>query len=322
MRYSILVASDFHYASDAEKRRGDFVQGAIDRPALRLAIKLYRHFIWLRDPLAHNAQLDRLLAHAVPVDLAVANGDYSCDSAFVGLSDDAALESARLCLDKLRGRFAPNFRGVFGDHELGKKALGSERGGLRLASWRRAQEELGLEPFWQTNVGRYRLMGVVSSLIALPVYLPETLPEERAEWETLRKAHLQEISHAFATLGAEERLLLFCHDPTALPFLAREPAVASRLTQVALTVVGHLHSPLYLKAGRLLSGMPAIRFLGTAIRRMSTALREAREWRAFNVQLCPALMGIELLKDGGYLVVRIDPQDTAPLEVECHPLRR
>jgi hypothetical protein len=322
MPYAILVASDFHYACDAEKHRGDFVQQAIERPALRLAIKLYRHFIWLRDPLAHNGQLDRLLAHPGPVDLAVANGDYSCDSAFVGVSDDAALESARLCLDKLRARFEPNFRAVFGDHELGKKALGSNRGGLRLASWQRARKQLGLEPFWQLDVGRYRLMGVVSSLIALPVYLPETLPEERAQWEALRRAHLAEIRHALASLGDEARVLLFCHDPTALPFLAREAGIASRLNQVAMTVVGHLHSPLYLKAGRLLSGMPTIDFLGTAIRRMSTALHQARHWRSFNVQLCPALMGIELLKDGGYLVVQLAPDGRTPPEVNFHPLRR
>ena len=45
--------------------------------------------------------------------------------------------------------------------------------------------------------------------------------------------------------------------------------------------------------------------LGTSIRRMSTALREAQHW-LFNVRLCPSLAGIELLKDGGYFVARID----------------
>ena len=33
-------------------------------------------------------------------------------------------------------------------------------GGMRLASWRRAQEDLALTPFWQLEIGRYVLLGV------------------------------------------------------------------------------------------------------------------------------------------------------------------
>jgi len=40
----------------------------------------------------------------------IANGDYCADTNFVGVSDDASLQSARECLEKLRQRFAPNFR--------------------------------------------------------------------------------------------------------------------------------------------------------------------------------------------------------------------
>ena len=228
-RLTILIASDFHYACDAEKQRRGYEYQAVDNPALRLALKLYRRFIWLRDPLAQNGQFERLLAHAGPVDFAVANGDYSCDSAFVGVSDDAAFESARMCLEKLRATFAPNFQAVFGDHELGKKRLGGGKGGLRLASWHRATDGLDLKLFWRVDFGRYQLMGVVSSLLALPVYAPETLPEERGQWEGLRAAHLGNFGVWRAEV--EQRVILFCHDPTALPFSGTN-VVRARLGQV------------------------------------------------------------------------------------------
>src|SRR2546428_210500 len=107
---AILIASDFHHASDAEKQRCGYEYRAVDHALQRLLLRLYRRFIWLRDPLAHNGQLDRLLAHPEAVDFAGAKGDYSCDSALVGVIDDAAFESARLCLEKLRARFAPRFQ--------------------------------------------------------------------------------------------------------------------------------------------------------------------------------------------------------------------
>ena len=58
--------------------------------------------------------------------------------------------------------------------------------------------------------------------------------------------------------------------------------------------------------------MPPIRFLGNTVRRLSTALNEARRWRPFHVRLCPALAGIELLKDGGYCTLEIDPEARQP----------
>lgn len=321
-RLAVLIASDIHYACAAEQRRRGYEYTAVDNALQRLALRLYRRFIWLRDPVAHNGQLERLLAHPEPVDFAVANGDYSCDSAFVGVSDDAAFESARLCLAKLRARFAPKFQAVLGDHELGKQSLGGGQGGLRLASWHRAVNDLGLEPFWQTELGRYTLIGVASALVALPVYEPECLAEERASWRGLRAAHLADIRAAFTALRSDRRVILFCHDPTALPFLWREEAVRARLNQIERTVVGHLHSPLYWRASRVLCGMPVIPFLGASIRRMSAALREARHWRPFKVLLCPSLAGIELLKDGGYFVVRLDPAARTRSEVRFWPLQR
>jgi hypothetical protein len=139
------------------------------------------------------------------------------------------------------------------------------------------------------------------------VYEPEALPDELEMWRALRRQHVAEVTRAFDEIEADRRLILFCHDPTALPFLWREPAVQRRARQIELTVIGHLHSALVLWQSRLLAGLPQVRFLGNAIRRMSGALREARDWRPFHVRLCPALSGIELLRDGGYARIELDP---------------
>ena len=269
-----------------------------------------------------NHLLDQFLERGADFDYVIANGDYSCNSAFVGLSDDAACQSARECLGKLRQRFGANLRANYGDHELGKITMFGGNGGMRLASWRRAREELGLDPFWRLEIGSYVLLGLVSSLVALPVFAADTLPAERPEWERLRAEHLAEIRRAFDALQPGQRVLLFCHDPTALPFLWREQSVRAKLPQIEQTIIGHLHSNLVLWKSRLLAGMPPIRFLGHTVRRLSTALSEARHWRPFRVRLCPALAGIELLKDGGYCTLELDPEARQPARFRFHPLHR
>jgi len=319
---TIVVVSDIHYASPAEQTRRGYESRPIHNPILRLLAKAYRHFIWLRDPFAHNALLDRFLDQAAGADWLIANGDYSCDTAFVGVSDDAALASAAMCLSKLRGRFPDRCAAVFGDHELGKMSLFGRCGGPRLASWRRARTELALEPFWRLELGRYVLLGVVSSLVALPVYEPEALPDELPEWRSLRAAHLEDICAAFATLQQGQKLLLFCHDPTALPFLYQQEAVRARLAQIEHTIIGHLHTGLIFWKSGLLAGMPAIGFLGNSVRRMSTALRQAKLWQPFRVRLCPSLAGSELLKDGGYCSLRVDTEGGQTAQLRFHPLPR
>ena len=225
---TIAILSDIHYAGAAERARGDdYELRAIANPLLRTFAHAYRHVVWMRHPLDQAPQLDRFLAEIGPVDYVVANGDYSCDSGFVGVSDPAAGQSAQECLGKLRAKFGDRARFVIGDHELGKQALFGG-GEMRLASWRTATETLGLPPFWQLVIGRYTLMGMASSLIALPVYQPDTLPAEWPEWLRLREAHLAEICGAFDALPSNQRVILFCHDPTALPFLWREEFVRRR----------------------------------------------------------------------------------------------
>ena len=321
--FTLALLSDVHYAGPAEQACGeDYEYRGIVNPLLRHAYRTYRHFIWMRHPFRHNGQIDRFLAEVGDVDYAIANGDYPCNIAHLGVSDDAAFESAAECIGKLRAKFGPRLRLNFGDHELGKFSLDGKRGGLRLASFQRATEELGIQPFWQLELGRYVLMGVVSTLIALPLYEADMLPEERAGWEKLRTQHLAEIRAAFAALAPDRRVLLFCHDPTALPILGREAAVRAKLPQIEQTIIGHLHSKLYLWQSNFLAGMPAIKFLGPAVERMSGALHEAKNWRPFHVRLCPSLAGIELLKDGGYFTVKLDAAAREPARFVFHPLKR
>ena len=322
-RCRLAILSDVHYASAAEQARGsNYETLAILNPPLRLAVRAYRRFIWLHEPLKKNHLLDAFIARNSQPDYVIANGDYSCDSRFVGVSDDAACQSARECLNKLQTSYGDRLRLNYGDHELGKVSFFGGRGGMRLASWRRARQELSLRPFWQLSIGRYTLMGVVSSLVALPVFEADTLPQERPEWERLRAEHLSEIRDAFTALKSDQRVLLFCHDPTALPFLWEEEAVRAKLAQIEQTVIGHLHSGLVLRKSRWLAGMPRVTFLGHTATRLSTALRRARHWKPFHVRLCPSLAGIELLKDGGYLTAELDLEAQRPAQFQRHHLPR
>ena len=290
---------------------------------LRMLLRVYRKYIWLPDPFAHNHLLDEALAGCGEADLVVAAGDFSCDSAFVGVCDDAACESARTVLNRLRSRFGEAFIPVLGDHELGKLSLFGAKGGFRVASWRRATGELAISGFWQRRLGRrWVAMGLASSLWAFPAYESEALPEERPEWWRLRAEHVEGVRRAFEALGPEDQVILFVHDPTALPFVAAEPGLKRRLGQVRATVVGHLHSPLILRISQMLAGMPKISFLGNAIRRMTGALNRARAWRQFRLILCPSLTGIELLKDGGWLELELDPEGLGAVRIGRRRLPR
>ena len=321
--YTVGIVSDIHYASAAEQARGnDYEWRDIANPLLRSLVRFYRRHLWLRDPLNQNHLLNCFFEFSDGFDYVIANGDYSVNTSCFGLSDDAALQSATECVQKLRQKFGDKLRLNIGDHELGKLSIVGGRGGMRLASWKRAVEELKLEPFWQIELGKYTLINVVSSLVAFPVFEADALPSERAQWYELRAAHLAKIRQAFNSLKPHQRILLFCHDPTALPFLWIEPSVRSRLPQLEQTIIGHLHSNLILWKSRLLAGIPRITFLGHTAKKLSTALREARHWRFFRTRLCPALAGIELLKDGGYLTAELDPEARQPARFRAHRLLR
>ena len=321
-RAAILIVSDIHYASDLEKERVDYECAVIQNPFLRGLIRFYRYFIWLRDPFAHNHLLERVLNPPFAPDLVVANGDYSCDSAFIGVADPASMKSALECLGQLRARYSPNLRATFGDHELGKISMVGNCGGLRLQSWTVSREELALEPFWTHRIGKYVLMGITSSLVALPVYQKEALPEEVEQWRDLRAEHIAQINAAFENLASDDRVILFSHDPTALPFLYQERPVWGRLDQIERTILGHLHTRLLIWQSRMLAGIPPIRGFGAAIARMSSALHQAKKWKPFNVLLCPSLAGIELFQRGGFYEMRLDPTGQRPAEFQLHVVDR
>lgn len=318
----LAVISDIHYAGAAERRRVSHESAVIRNPVLRLVVSAYRHYIWLRDPFAHNHLLPAVCERIKDADLVVANGDFSCDSAFVGLADDPSFASAQEATGIIRSRFANRLKLTMGDHELGKKSLFGGVGGLRLASWSRSVDQLGIEPVWHLQFGRYHLVGVTSSLWALPIFETDVLPSEQEAWRELRQLQQDQLAACLERIGSEDRWVLFCHDPTALPFLGGFPPVKSRLPQLERTVIGHLHSELILWKSRLLAGMPAIDFMGNSIRRMSRALRSGAEWTPFRVTLCPSLAGLEIRKDGGFLFLDLDPSANRPLRISRESLPR
>jgi hypothetical protein len=319
----IAVVSDIHYAAAQERMacaHFDFHR-RIKNPAARLIARAFHHFIWLRKHGAHNHLLDAFLAAAGQPDLVVANGDFCCDNGQTGVSDAAAFASAEECLGKLRRCFGDKLRATIGDHDLGKTGLFSGSGSMALASWPRVTNDLGIEPFWRWQFGNHVLLGVTSPLIALPLYKIELNSEDVPGWERLRETHLEKIRAAFAALKSPERVILFMHDPSALPFLWREESVRQKIPQLEHTVIGHLHTNLVLRMARVLSGFPTISFLGKGARRISAALRQANLWKPFRVRLCPALTGIQLLKDGGWLSAELNAEAPMPVRFEFHPLK-
>jgi hypothetical protein len=312
----VLILSDPHHAGPAEQARRGYELACAPNWPVRQLITAYRGYYWLRDPLGNGRFLAEFLRRAPDADFVVANGDYSADSAFIGVADDAAFASAQECLAQLRARFGEKFHAAIGDHELGKTSLVGGLGGLRLASWPRTVNDLGLRPCWQFTWERYVFIGVTSTLLALPLLLREA-PDA---WEKLRAEHLAAVRAAFNSVAPGQHILLFCHDPTALPFLAEIPEVAARFDQIETTVIGHLHSELLLRKSRLLAGLPPIRWLGVSVARMSTALHRAKIWRRFNVRLCPSLTGIQLLKDGGWLTAELSANPSEPARFTFHPL--
>jgi hypothetical protein len=320
-RIKFLICSDIHYASDLEKQRGSYEVNAIESAFWRAVVRNYRRYYWLRDPFAHNHLLEQILQPPFEPDWVVANGDYSCDSAFIGMCDPAALQSAKESLGALRTRFPEKVLAVFGDHELGKMSLGGGKGGMRLKSLEIAQSELGLEPLWTRRFGNYVLLGVTSSLIAMPIYIRETLDVEGPQWQELSRQHLQGISAVFNALKPQDRVLLFCHDPTALPYLWKLDAVRTHAARIEKTIIGHLHSSIILKQSRILSGIPMMTGFGQSIRRMSTALSQAKDWKHFKVLLCPSLTGLQLTKRGGFYEMDMDPEVSEPARFQFHPIR-
>ena len=311
----LLVLSDIHFACEAERARAGHEARVIGNPLLRLAAHAWRSGVWLRDPNAHNHRLDAIVARNPDPDLVIANGDFTVDSAFVGVSDPPSRESARLALGRLREAYSDRLLATIGDHDLGKMSLFGGAGGPRLDRLRQCVGSLGLETCWVRDVGVYRMLGVTSSLLALPVFERELLDSDRSGWHDAREAQFRAVRTALDSLEPGRRLILFVHDPTALPFLDREPSMRKLIASgaMAATVIGHLHTPMILTMARGLAGIPEVRGLGVTARRYTSALRQAACWKRFRLQLCPSPAGCQLLKDGGFLRAELDPSGSRPL---------
>jgi hypothetical protein len=323
-RKKVLILSDIHYACEAERSRGSTESKAISNPVLRVLVWLFRRFMWVGAPMSQNHFLNHILEEIAEnpklnLELVVANGDFTSDTKFIGVVDDPAFESAQIALNQLRTAFGDRFQPVYGDHEIGKMSLFGGKGGPKIKSWQRAKDELHIPPCWSREIGNYTLLGVTSTVLAQPVYEAEMEKSELEEWGKIRQQHLSDIDCVLTKLEKHQRLIIFCHDPSALNFLINDTCLHQKLHQVESTIIGHLHSPLILSAARMLAGMPTIHCLGNSIRRMSQALHEARQWECLKLRICPSVNGIRLLRDGGYYILSLDPTAKSPAEFEFHP---
>ncbi len=318
----LAVISDIHHAGPLEAAGGHPRAGLTRNPLANAFMHAWDHWFWMRDPFAHNAMLDDFIAQVPATHRVVANGDYACDAACVGMADAAAVESASLCLGKLRAAFAGRLQTVLGDHELGKKSFIGGRGGLCLEAWHVATGGLQLKTLWIERLGNLVLLGVTSSLVGLELLRRDAPDADWPDWQRLRAEHIAAIADVFRSLNPSERVVLFCHDPSALPFLLDVPEVAGRKDRIECTVVGHLHSPLVFAASRCLAGAPHVRFLGTTVQRWSSALNRARRWKPFKTILCPAMAGIELTGSGGWLELSLDDERARLISTHVRPMSR
>jgi hypothetical protein len=151
--------------------------------------------------------------------------------------------------------------------------------------------------------GDFHLIGINSSLFGLHLFLPEALEDEVPEWHRRRVEHTREVCEAFDGLPERARVLLFCHDPSALAVLRRFPSVQMRIHQIERTILGHLHTPALLALVKLLPKIPKVNPKYPVARIIAHSLRDARTWKMFNPILCPSTFGTGKHVSGGLLFV-------------------
>lgn len=308
----LAVMSDLHVMGPGEEASSlESVQtmGAEDHPIrrrVRRGLNRVRDRFWHWDPQSRKA----CFHHALEVvadyhpDWLILNGDYGGDHEGVGLSDDHTFESAAMVISMVREMFPGRTRFVFGDHDIGKYNTVRRQGGIRLDSLTRGEQRLGIESFWHLEHASHHLVGVNSSLLTLGLFLPEALSHEVDSWKTLRDQHLERVSAYFEGLPSHARILLFCHDPSALAVLGELPAIQRRQSEILHTVVGHLHSPRLLALNRLIGHLPAPPNSAYPIARIiSEGARGARAWKDFRPVVCPSTYGVGNHVAGGVLFV-------------------
>ena len=308
----IAVVSDFHVAGPLERDKADECYRQVGhglhplRRKLRKGLHRMRGGLWNAHPeWREEAFLKALgIVHAYRPDWVVANGDYGGDHGGVGISDAATFESAAAVVQTIRDHFRDHARFVFGDHDLGKYSTLLREGGIRLKSLELGERRLGIPSFWHEVDEDIHLIGVNSSLFTLDLFLPEAIAEEIPKWRRKREQHIEHVSHAFDGLPREARVILFCHDPSALHALSQLPVVMDRRKHIEITVVGHLHSPSLMKLARILPvNRSRWRPKYPVARIIAHGLEGVKSWRQFNPVVCPSTFGTGHHVRGGLLFI-------------------
>jgi hypothetical protein len=219
----------------------------------------------------------------------------------------------------MRELFPDRTRFIFGDHELGKYDTNTRKGGIRIESLYRGEQQLGIRSFWNEEMDGFRLIGINSSLFTLDLFLPEALEEEIPAWREHRERHMNEVIQAFEKLEPTARVLLFCHDPSALSVVAELPEVKARIGRIERTVLGHLHAPALLKLAQLLPHVPRWNPKYPVARIVAKGLRGVKSWAAFNPIVCPSTFGAGHHLTGGILF--LEASGNGPLITKRHRVR-
>ncbi len=313
----LAVISDIHVLGPGEHERARELVADIRRHH-GVVRGVWRRFLhgararfWNWHPESRRACFLKALEdmHAYHPDWVVANGDYGGDAEGVGLSHASTYESAAGVITLMREVFPDRCHFIFGDHDIGKYSTVMRQGGIRLASLDVGEQQLGIRSFWHEQTDGFHLIGVNSSLITLDYFLPEALTEEIPEWKRRRDEHERQVSETFSGLAKDARVILFCHDPSALGVLDKNPAIREKKEQIELTVLGHLHEPRLLSIIQKLPRLPDWKPRYPVARIISDGLRTAQAWSDFNPIVCPSPFGTGHHLSGGLLYIEKSADD-------------
>ena len=222
----------------------------------------------------------------------------------------------------LRKRFAPNFHAGFGDHgrknELLRRTRRDAAGGLASRP-----AGTGIGAFVAGGPGKLRA-DWHNLLAGGPAGIRAGHPAcgaRRVEGNSRAAPGGNPPRVCAAQTGATRPAFLPRSHRPSFTCCARNPCARKSLKSNTSSSDICIRN-LILWKSRFLAGMPVIRFMGSTARRLSAALAEGRHWRPFNIKLCPAIAGIQLLKDGGYLTLTLDSEARRPAEFQFHPLPR
>ncbi len=308
----LAVISDFHVAGPKERVRSassyhDIGNGLHPlKRKWRRGLHRARARLWNANPEWRSEAFLRALdcVSGYKPDWVIANGDYGSDQGGVGVSDEATFESASGVIRTIRRTFHQRCRFIFGDHDLGKYSTLLRSGGIRLKSLNLGEEVLGIPSFWHELDDGYHLIGINSSLFTLDLFLPEALAEEIPHWRERRARHIADVCETFSRIPSKGRVILFCHDPSALHALSELKPVRERLPQIDMTVIGHLHSPGLLKLARLVpQRASAWRPKYPVARIIAHGLKGVGSWKMFKPVVCPSTFGTGHHIRGGLLFV-------------------